>query len=242
LRSTRVFGQTPRIPFASTCRLGSSMTNDANETATGRSRYRRLSRGLLISMGILLFFWGAAALNDRIRPVKRFGQLTTWYTADQAEQHFNMAYPTEKDIASYLSNATILISDMSFGQAVYYFDAPNRFIQWRNDGSSRTDLVSGLWFTKWYLLPMELNGRWRIALVYSFCKWLPDGGVDPPQDSCKIVENLNLLFAGGDATREYRAGNVFDLSAGGFAPFPLPTATRISIDGLLAIKKAKTEK
>ena len=218
---------------------GCSMRNEANGAATKPSRYRRLSRRLLVSIGILLLIWGGVALNDRIRPVKRFGQLTAWYAADQAAQHFNAAFPTEKDIEAYLSNATILLSDGSFQQAVYYFDEPHHFLQWRNDGTSNTNLVAGEWFTKWYLLPMEINGRWRVALVYSFCKWFPALDAEPPEDSCKIVEDLNLLFAWGGATREYRAGNVFKLSAAGTASFPLPSRTRLSIDGLLAMGKAQ---
>jgi hypothetical protein len=187
----------------------------------------------------LLLIWGGVALNDRIRPVKRFGQLTAWYTADQAEQHFNADFPNGKDIEAYLSNATILLSDGSFHQAVYYFDKPHHFLQWQNDGTSRTDLISGEWFTKWYLLPMELNGRWRLALVYSFCKWFPSRDAELPQDSCVILESLDQLFAAANAVREYRAGNIFKLSAAGTAPFPLPSRTRLSIDGLLAMGKAR---
>jgi hypothetical protein len=173
--------------------------------------------------------------------LERIDQLKAWYTADQAEQHFNAVFPTEKDIEAYLSNVTILLSDGAFHQAVYYFDEPNRFLQWSNDGTPNTALVRGEWFTKWYFQPMELNGRWRVALVYSFCKWLPSRCRDTqlPQDGCKIVENLNLLFNAANAVREYKAGNIFKLSAGETPPFPLPNHTRISIDGLLAMGKAQ---
>jgi hypothetical protein len=202
-------------------------------------RYRRLSKLVLLALGISLFIWVGLALNDRVLPVKRFSQLTAWYTAEQAEQRFSASYPTDKEIEAYLANATILVSDGYFRQAVYYFPERHHFVQWRNDGSSNTNLIAGEWFTKWYLLPMKLNGRWRVALVYSFCSWIPARDAGLPQDSCFILEGLNLLFAGADTVREYRSGNVFNLSAGGSAPFPLPNRARLSIDGLLAMGKSQ---
>src|SRR4051812_20649403 len=68
---------------------GNSMTNETNQAPARAPRYRRLLKRLLILAGIVLLLWGAAALNARILPVKRFSQLTRWYTPAQAEQNFN---------------------------------------------------------------------------------------------------------------------------------------------------------
>jgi hypothetical protein len=211
-----------------------SMTNETTEIAARPSRHRRPLRSLLISVGIILFIWGGLALNDRIRPVMRFSEFKTAFPADVAERYFNAVFPTERDIEAYLSNKTILLSDGAFQQAVYYVDDSHHFLKWTSDSTSlRTDE----WFTKWYFLPMELNGRWRVALVYSFCTWFPTIDIELPPDSCRIIQDLRLLFAGANAHREYRSGNIFGLSAGGTAPFRLPSGTRISIDGLLAMEK-----
>jgi hypothetical protein len=211
------------------------MKNESTEAMQPFQSRRRLK--LIFVFGVLLSIWGGISLNERILHVKRFSQLTAFYKPNQAEQAFRASYPTDKEIEAYLTNATILVSDGGFYQAIYYFDEPHHFLQWRNDGSSNTALIAGEWFTKWYLLPMELNGRWRFARVYSFCWWFPSMNAELPQDSCSIVERLDFLFGASDATREYRLGNIFKLSAGGTAPFPLPNRTRLSIDGLVAMEK-----
>jgi hypothetical protein len=214
-----------------------------NESAGVREpfQYRRLLKRIFIAAGAFLLVWGAIALNNKILSAKRFDQLTAWYKADQAEREFNASFPNDREIEKYLTNATILVSDGSFVQAVYYFDEPHHFLQWRNEGLQKTDLIAGEWFTEWYFLPMELKGRWRIAFVHAFCHWFPAMYAEMPQDSCSIVGNLNFLFGVAGAVREYRVGNIFKLSVGGHAPFPLPNQTQLSIEGLLALQKAQRQ-
>jgi hypothetical protein len=210
-----------------------SMTSEANEVAAGSPRYRRLFGWLLVLVGILLIFWG----YNKILPVERIDQ-ARWGSAENAESYFSRPIPTAQDIESYLLNATILVSDPPGGNAVYYFDAPYHFLKWRNFfRAPADDVLEGTWSIDWYLLPMELNGRWRVALEQVICTRSPDSlPADVP--FCHDVQTLSPMLRFGRYP-EYRVGNVFNLSANGSVPFPIPK-TSISIDELVAIGKAQT--
>jgi len=211
------------------------MTSEANEVAAGSPRYRRLFGWFLILVCILLIFWG----YNKILPVERIDQ-ARWGSAENAERYFSRPIPTAQDIESYLLNATILISHPPGGNAVYYFDAPYHFLKWRNFNLPTEDVLEGTWSIDWHLLPMELNGRWRVALEYVICtRSLDSLPADVP--FCRSVETLSPMLRFG-LNPEYRVGNVFNLSTNGSVPFPLPNRTPISIDGLLAMEKARSER
>ncbi|WJR76502.1 hypothetical protein [Bradyrhizobium sp. NP1] len=195
---------------------------------------RKIRKWAFIVIGVILCVWGYVYLSEKILSVEET-RLSDWYLPANAERHFARKFVTADEIESYLSNATILFSHPSAGNSVFYFGASHRFVLWTGP---RLDLTEGIWWTNWYLFPMTFNGRWRIAPVQEFCIHYYGTLFDTRQrEQCRFVEYLGGLFPYSHALPEYRAGNVFDLRKA--APFRLPDDKEISIDGLLAMKKAQ---
>lgn len=212
------------------------MTNETKHLSTEHQRSHKRFKWMFVLIGIGLCVWLYSSLRERILPIERIDAIR-WGSSDNVERYFSRSFPTAQEIKSYLSNATILVSSPPGGNVVYYFDAPYHFLEWRNAGTSAVDVLSGSWSIDWHIRPMELNGRWRVAIEYVICTRSPDSlPADVP--FCSEVRTLNPINRFG-LNQEYRAGNVFNLSADGNVPFPLPTRTTISIDGLLAMGKTQ---
>jgi len=144
--------------------------------------------------------------------------------------HLTRAYPSDNEISTYLSDATLLLS-RPHDNRVYYFDDDHNYILWRDNIP-----YLGTWSSAPFIKIMTFEGRWRITTVNLFCN-LPldiyNGYPVNYEGNCYVVELIDQLFAYSHAAREYRNGNIFKLSKSK-VPFPLPSSD-ITIDHLLAI-------
>jgi hypothetical protein len=186
--------------------------------------------GLLIGF---LIIWSYAHLHDRIRVVHldRIFNPAYGFPAGYRESYFGQDFPSAKAIKEYLTDATILFSEPPYGNQIFYFDHDQGFVSWRNKVTS-----SGNWRLFPGLQIIELGGRWRITFVQTFCSWVSDMSAEEQQDNCYDISSIeSILGRGLGSRREYRKGNVFNISAGKPPPFQLPDSA-ITIESLTASK------
>lgn len=194
---------------------------------------RRFAKGFGILIVIVSLVWLYVYAYGRIR-IERLDE-TFGRAADtgQREEYFARKFPTSFEIDEYLSDTTILYSTPPWGNNVFYFDKNKGYVDWRDKNAE-----AGKWWTTPQLRIMVLDGRWRIAVVNTFCMWFFDRPAVAQQDNCYSVEKLDSILAADSSRgwkRESRKGNVFSLVRNTPAPARLPN-TEIDIDSLLAIQ------
>jgi hypothetical protein len=168
---------------------------------------------------------------DRVHFVQldRIREGSLGYPSGYRQRYFAQVFPSENDITEYLSDVTILHSRPPIGNDVFFFSSHHIYLFWKNN-----TVETGIWRLRPKLEIITFDGRWRVAVVHSFCRWNPNEAAETQQDNCYLLHSLDAILAYGRDTRtEYRKGNALKLSEGQRPPFQLPT-TEISIDGLRA--------
>lgn len=204
--------------------------------SSARERLAQIWHSRLVKMllGIGLFVLAIQVYlfaSDRVHFVQlnSIREGSRGYPSGYRQQYFTQVFPSENDIIEHLSDVTILHSRPPIGNDVFYFSSQRMFLFWKNN-----TVETGIWRLRPKLEIITFDGRWRVAVVQSFCRWFPARAAETQQDNCYLLHSLDAILAYGRDTRtEYRKGNALKLSEGARPPFQLPT-TEISIDGLRA--------
>jgi hypothetical protein len=186
---------------------------------------------LAFAVVMVLIVFSYVYAHDRIRVVHldRIFNPAYGFPEGYRETYFAREFPSSQAIKEYLSDATILFSQPPSGNELFYFNSAQEFISWR-DGL----VSSGSWRIFPALQIIELGGRWRVTVVQRFCSLVSDMPADTQQDNCYDVTSIeSILSRGPQARREYKKGNVFNISADKPVPFRLPESA-ITIDSLLS--------
>jgi len=193
-----------------------------NENVQATRPRSRLKKWPLVVIAIIALLTLVNIVHEKVK----FENLDRWTLRERVDR-FTSHYPTYNEIREYLSDATILTHSRS--NVVYYFDDRSNYMRWHDN-----DIRFGVWSSSPHVEIMTLEGKWRIAIVNSFCRWLLDEPEYAQQDNCTIVRSLDRMFRYLGTYPEYRKGNVFKLARGVAPPRVSMPTTKMSIDELLA--------
>jgi hypothetical protein len=196
---------------------------------------RRWRFTFLVILGLFFFISLIYFINKYIVFEKINRLLGPFHTKEELERRFSHIYPSEDEIASYLTDATVLISSPSTNSnRVYYFDYHHQFIRW-----SDNTIEFGSWTLRPVIQIMQFESRWRITGANIYCHWFYHIPAVGQLDNCYIVGSFDQIpLSDENASRDYRKGNIFGLSQGKAPPLPLPTSS-ITIDTVLRAVRSR---
>ena len=181
--------------------------------------------GLVGSVGLYIY------LNQNVREVDLDAMYDSKYRppskAGAKEEHFAHQFPTVKEIEDYWLDSTLLVSDPSRSNRVFYFDRDYHRTEWTN-----TYLATESWAISPFQERLKLGSQSRVVTVQCFAVLTDVGNA---QRDCTSVWDVSLMNQSGrTSTREHRKGDVFGLSGRKTAPFALPSREPVTINSLLA--------
>ena len=191
--------------------------------------------GLIVGTVLIICSYSYVHGHVRIIRLDRIFNPTYGFPEGYRETYFARVFPSSQAINEYLTDATILFSQPPNGNEIFYFNHEQQFVSWRGN------IVSG---GTWRLSPslqiIELDGKWRTAIVQRFCTLMSEMPANAQQDNCYDVSDIeSILSRGLGSRREYKKGNVFDISANKPAPFQLPDSA-ITFDSLMSALAGKS--